>query len=146
MTSKEIVPFEPTVIDLSEPEFYKFRQNNSGGHFTDDPNLGVYTYIEAHSEEEAFKRAEKLGIYFDGVAKGVDCKCCGDRWKRECKKVDPESVEGVSYDQLVNQTAKNELEELGCVGERATLIYLSERVKTYTCTSIFKTDETTHTL
>lgn len=36
--------------------------------------------MEAGSVEEANARAEKIGLYFNGVAEGDDCSCCGDRW------------------------------------------------------------------
>ncbi len=31
---------------------------------------------------EANHRARKLGIYFDGIQAGTDCRDCGDRWQR----------------------------------------------------------------
>lgn len=58
--------------------FYNFRQNNSGG-FLSGPQFVI---IEADSAEEANKIAEENDIYFDGVSKGFDCECCGDRWRR----------------------------------------------------------------
>lgn len=58
--------------------FYTFRQNNSGGDF-----VGFqYICIEADSPHEANEAALEYGIYFDGVLRGVDCGCCGDRWRR----------------------------------------------------------------
>ena len=63
-------------------KWYHFRQNNSGGFFyTDDERgIGPHVWIEALSPEDANGRAENLGIYFDGVERGNDCECCGDRW------------------------------------------------------------------
>jgi hypothetical protein len=62
--------------------FYYFNQNNSGGRFTEDPKQGLahHVIIEADSAKEANDRAEAAGLYFDGIAKGHDCDCCGDRW------------------------------------------------------------------
>lgn len=59
--------------------FYTFEQNDAGGDF-----LGGYesVVIEADTAEEANERAERLGLYFNGVNKGIDCECCGDRWTR----------------------------------------------------------------
>jgi hypothetical protein len=59
--------------------FYTFFQNNSGGHF-----IGPHTVIvEANDAAEANEIAEeKGGVYFDGVIRGMDCECCGDRWYR----------------------------------------------------------------
>ena len=62
--------------------FYAFRQNNSGGFFSDDLSSGItdYVIIEANSANKANKRAEEIGLYFDGCRNGYDCSCCGDRW------------------------------------------------------------------
>lgn len=61
--------------------FYLFVQNNSGGsfHIDAESGIGVNVAFEANSEEEAIERAQNV-IYFDGVNKGRDCPCCGDRW------------------------------------------------------------------
>jgi hypothetical protein len=45
-------------------------------------------FIEAHDEDHANSRAQRCGIYFDGVDKGIDCECCGDRWHNYPSKVD----------------------------------------------------------
>ena len=129
------------------PYFYLFSQNNSGGDWDlSHPNLGIYTYIEANSEEEAISRAEEVGMYFDGVAKGVDCDCCGDRWKRECKKIDPKISFDDSYeDALKWNVLKLAEQDLG-VGQKSTLVYLNGKVTTYTCKSIFKADTVHHTI
>lgn len=56
--------------------FYTYNQNNSGGLF-----IGAKTVIvEADSTEEADSIAQENDIYFQGVSKGWDCGCCGDRW------------------------------------------------------------------
>jgi hypothetical protein len=59
--------------------FYDFRQNNSGGEFDFDKKLGIthFVIVEADSEEDAIKRAEDIGLYFNGIG---DCSCCGNRW------------------------------------------------------------------
>lgn len=59
--------------------FYQFRQNNSGGSFRFDADAGisVSVIIEADYANEANRRAEAIGLYFDGAG---DCDCCGDRW------------------------------------------------------------------
>lgn len=63
-------------------KFYDFSQNNPGGHFEidDDIGIGPCVWIEAVSRDAAISRAESIGIYFDGVDAGIDCPCCGDRW------------------------------------------------------------------
>lgn len=59
--------------------FYTFRQNNSGGSFS-EPALRVI--VEASSTDNANVIAQTLGVYFDGCDIGRDCPCCGDRWSR----------------------------------------------------------------
>ena len=68
--------------------FYKFDQNNSGGHFVVNDNLCHYLIIEAANAEQAIEMAENLGCYWNGVEHGQDCPCCGDRWYREPDEID----------------------------------------------------------
>lgn len=60
-------------------KFYRYRQNNSFGRFEGPAEV---VYIQAPSAHAADAIAEEHGVYFDGVWLGVDCGCCGDRWKR----------------------------------------------------------------
>lgn len=62
--------------------FYTYHQNNSGGFFK-GPSIVI---VEADSHEEADEIAQENGVYFDGVDKGIDCECCGDRWYRSWVK------------------------------------------------------------
>ena len=50
--------------------YFKFRQNNSFGTFHGTPLV----FVQADNADDA------NAIYFNGVADGVDCDCCGDRW------------------------------------------------------------------
>lgn len=61
-------------------KWFEFSQNNSGGGFHVDEMVTHRVFIQAPTEEEAEKKAFALGVYYDGVYKGVDCDCCGDRW------------------------------------------------------------------
>lgn len=61
------------------PYFY-FKQNSSGGSFDIDNSVTIRVWIEADTAEQANNKAEKIGIYFDGVNNDMDCSCCGDRW------------------------------------------------------------------
>ena len=61
--------------------FFTYRQNNSGGSFIENDKMGVFTIIEAANARDANRKAETIGMVFDGVAKEVDCECCGDRWR-----------------------------------------------------------------
>ena len=65
--------------------FYEFNQNNSGGSFDVDDKLCHRLFIEADTLKEAIWKAEDLGCYWDGVAAGIDCPCCGDRWDKPWK-------------------------------------------------------------
>ena len=58
---------------------FQFRQNNSGGRWI-GPKVVV---VRAPSAGQANQIAQDQGpVYFHGVAKGIDCDCCGDRWNR----------------------------------------------------------------
>lgn len=60
--------------------YYTYYQNNSGGRFDEDDRVCQYVIIQAVSAADADCRAKTIGIYFDGVEKGLNCECCGDRW------------------------------------------------------------------
>jgi hypothetical protein len=60
--------------------WYHYRQNNTRGTFDEGPTVAPHVLIEANSADEANERAQKLGMYFEGVRQGRDCVCCGDRW------------------------------------------------------------------
>ena len=71
-------------------KFYTYTQMNPGGQF--DVSMPHYLIIEAESAEDADRRAEDAGAYFDGVDAEQDCECCGDRWTRaweECACEEP---------------------------------------------------------
>lgn len=142
------MPSETETTTHQGPCFYLFSQNNSGGDWDlSHQNLGIYTYIEANSEEEAISRAEEAGMYFDGVSKGVDCDCCGDRWKRECEKIKPKTnyFDDSYKDALERIVLELAERDLG-VGQKSTVVYLDGQVTTYTCKSIFKADTTHHSI
>lgn len=80
--------------------FFGFTQNNSGGRFSFYPESGVshYVIIEAHSADEANRKAEEIGLYFDGYG---DCECCGDRWNSTYGKGDVvPSIYGEPYERV----------------------------------------------
>ena len=66
----------------AKTKFYKYRQNNSGGHFhiEDEDGIGPRVWIEAVDASHADDLARSIGIYFNGVRDGMDCGCCGNRW------------------------------------------------------------------
>ena len=63
-------------------KWFEFNQNNSGGSFDVDDKVCHRLFIEAESFDDAVKKAEELGCYWDGVDDGIDCPCCGDRWSK----------------------------------------------------------------
>lgn len=58
--------------------FYRYTQINVGG-YHEGPQVVI---VEAEGLAEAEAAAQGAGVYFDGVAAGRDCACCGDRWTR----------------------------------------------------------------
>jgi hypothetical protein len=83
------VPFKRGKLQkgIKSMKWFEFSQNNSGGSFDVDDNVCHRLFIEAEDEKSAFDIAESKGIYFDGVEKGIDCECCGDRWSSYCPEV-----------------------------------------------------------
>jgi hypothetical protein len=58
-------------------KLYEYSQNNTFGRFEGSTRV----YVEAESISAANAIAtNKFGVYFNGVAEGRDCDCCGDRW------------------------------------------------------------------
>jgi hypothetical protein len=66
-------------------KFFTYMQNKSGGFFEVDPKQGIgeVVIIQAASPSEADGIAQRIGLYFGGVAAGIDCGCCGDRWSEQ---------------------------------------------------------------
>ena len=62
--------------------WYIFNQNNSYGSFHVTDTVCHRLLIEAPNYGRAIEKAEELGCYWNGVTKGRDCSCCGDRWSR----------------------------------------------------------------
>tara|TARA_Y100001949_G_C15812604_1_gene254149 strand:+ start:168 stop:473 length:306 start_codon:yes stop_codon:yes gene_type:complete len=57
---------------------YSFNQNNSFGTYH-GPAITIIV-VDAKDQSHALDTAKKAGLYLNGVADGVDCDCCGDRW------------------------------------------------------------------
>jgi hypothetical protein len=66
--------------------FYEFTQYDQGDNWCFEGELAHRLYIEAVSKEEAYRKAESLGVYFDGVSKGIDSEKYGDRWLGESEE------------------------------------------------------------
>ena len=69
-------------MSVSKLKWFTFHQNNSGGKFVVDDTVDVNVIIQANYADEANELAQRVGIYFNGVADGYDCECCGDRWHK----------------------------------------------------------------
>lgn len=67
------------VVEM-KTKFWDFGQNNSGGRFY---GPAYHVIVEALDYQDANRRAEKLGLYFEGCSSGQDCECCGDRWSEQ---------------------------------------------------------------
>ena len=76
------------ILFKGEWQWYQYRQNNSSGRFHINKDVSVNVLIQARNPHEADKRAEEIGIYFDGCANGNDCPCCGDRWSNAYSVLD----------------------------------------------------------
>lgn len=77
--------------------FYLFDQNNSGGSFIVNDKVCHRLFIEADCGGDALEIAESLGCYWDGVSKGIDCPCCGDRWSSYYDEIDIEKFNSDGY-------------------------------------------------
>ena len=104
--------------------FYTYRQNNSYGVFDVDEHVKHYVIIEADAASEADKKAENLGIYFDGVEKGRDCPCCGDRWHKAYSL--GAGIEGTKEPEIWGQSALKYLKENGKFLEEEAIIYYKD--------------------
>lgn len=111
-------------LDNNTLGFYAFCQNNSGGYFETSANVAHTVYIEAENWEHANTRAEEIGIYFDGVSAGLDCRCCGDRWYDMWRTDTPIH--------LVNTIEEHARERVGGMfSKEARVHYLNGEVKSF---------------
>ena len=78
-------------------KWFQFDQNNSGGHFVVDNKVCHRLFIEAESFDDAVEKAEEFGCYWNGVDKGIDCPCCGDRWRYNEFPIDIEKYNTEGY-------------------------------------------------
>ena len=118
-------PLKRQSVKQKQSFFYHYSQNNSFGVFDRylEKGIGPDVIIEAYSAKDANKRAQKIGIYFNGVEKGIDCSCCGDRWYK-CH--DDEGA----INPAVNNKALDEIES-GYYRKEAYIHYLDGRIERY---------------
>lgn len=105
--------------------FYEFRQNNSGGFFITNETVCHFMIIEATDHAAAVKKAEELGCYWDGCAKGIDCPCCGDRWSIW----DDEPL--YFENETVEEHAERKAEKWAWTHPGARIFYLNGEVKEF---------------
>ena len=100
--------------------FFQFKQNNSYGVFIVNENVCHRIFIEADTYAEAIEKAEELGCYWEGVAAGIDCPCCGDRWD----KWDDRPIENCYIEAYVRNLA----DSYGWTSPDARIFYKNGRV------------------
>lgn len=60
--------------------FYLFKQNDMGGNYIVNDTICHKLIIESDNLLDAINKATSLGVYWNGVAKGIDRPGWGDRW------------------------------------------------------------------
>lgn len=60
---------------MSDLKWYHYDQNNSGGSFVNNDDVGEDVFIQAQSQEEAQAKFDSLDNEADNW-----CECCGERW------------------------------------------------------------------
>ncbi len=56
-------------------KFYTVVQNNSGGYYIENEDVGVYLIVEANTPEEAEEKVDTITEPYLEY-----CECCGERW------------------------------------------------------------------
>lgn len=71
-----------TPVDVKVRQYWVYSQQCINGHYVTDPERGLapLVFVEADGPEQANAILVGAGGYFNGVALGLDCPCCGDRW------------------------------------------------------------------
>lgn len=109
--------------------FYTFMQNNSGGHFTINDGVAEVVIIEAYDVKDANRRAERIGVYFDGVENGHDCECCGDRWHMQYEY--GQKDEGTEIPEVYGRTIEEYLDDRWSFGKKVYVYHKDGTKKVY---------------
>ena len=106
--------------------FYVFHQNNSGGtyNFSEALGIGTFVIVEADDYNEANERAKDIGLYFDGVYKGIDCECCGDRWCPIHEWEKPDNVPSIYDTPLKLRPSKRKISHKGWGSLDVALVFV----------------------
>ena len=86
--------------------YYLLRQYPNRGDYETNDNVATMVAIQTHDPIKANFIALTKGIYFDGIAKGIDCSCCEDRWIALTVK-----SKGYNIPKFKNMTLVNYLKE-----------------------------------
>lgn len=108
---------------MNQLKWYHYNQNNSGGSFDVNDKLCGNVYVQAPTITVANALAEDMGIYFDGVATGCDCDCCGDRW------YSPEELNKSDWE--VKESAQNHADKYSWTKPAARMFYLNGVVEEF---------------
>lgn len=95
--------------------FFTFNQNNSGGRYHINEKLAKVVIIEADHDAAANEFAESIGIYFDGIDKGQDCPCCGDRWSQASER------DGRPEPRIYEETIEEYLQDRWAISRKHTV-------------------------
>lgn len=106
-------------------KWFHFPQNNSGGYFIEDDEVGEDVYIQAPTAEVAIKKAEELFEY-----KSDFCDCCGERWY-----YDVEDDDGTEIPKKYGEPLEN---HKFWFGKTAMLHHADGKVERYTFKKEFK--------
>ena len=140
MASKK---FGSIVPKSNELKWFEYSQKNLGGFVHKNDDVSITVVVQATSLKEANRIAEdRAGIYFDGVGKGYDCSCCGDRWYEPCE----DGMENLSVMSWSSKEGKHNHAVYGTIedwaeataqaetwaklGESAVILYYADGTKT----------------
>ena len=85
---------------MSELQFYTIRQNNPGGEFDIDANVGHFVIVEAKDVHAAEDKLHEFCEY-------DSCECCGERWYFDLAEKDActyPHINGKPLDKYRNET------------------------------------------
>lgn len=76
--------------------FYTIGQNNSGGYYIDNENVGEFVSVEANSPQEAEDKLNRIVEDYSDY-----CPCCGQRWRINLYRDDETEIPMI-YDEPYN--------------------------------------------
>ena len=109
-------------------KFFQYDQNNSGGSFITNDKVCHRLFIEAPDEEAAERIALSLGVYFNGVERGIDCSCCGDRWSNWSDEIKEYHYEAYNAS-TIEEYAQAVADRYGWTKPDTRIYYLNGTVK-----------------